>query len=303
MSKLEKLTPEQEALIPVIRDKWINRLFSLPKINEEKATEFVNLVYEISKLKKPKVIIMDSPLAAQKYVQLCTGKKDYEPFSNYGNIGDYGWVAFYDFFRQIGTLKNDTYNQYADLLYESAIFDMLVFENACIVVKMPVHIRRNADGRMHSSTEMAIKWEDGTGFYFINGRHVLDNYFLMAQQGKVTKDTWLSESNEDVKAAWFEIIGSEGVMKVLGAEQVDSNMTVHANGELEEHVLYKTPFILPEIGEKLAWVKYICPSTGSTYLISCNPKWDNVKDAVLDQCPFGGEEIKTYDDYSFTSRS
>lgn len=91
-------------------------------------------------------------------------------------------------------------------------------------------------------------------------------------------------------------------MKILGAVQVDSNMTVHANGEMEEHILYKTTFVLPEIGEKLAWVKYICPSTNSNYLISCNPKWDKVSDAVIDQSPFFGDEIKTIEDYSFNAR-
>jgi hypothetical protein len=126
--------------------------------------------------------------------------------------------------------------------------------------------------------------------------------FALAADGKLTKDVWMSQCNEDTKAAWFEILGPGKVMQVLGGEQIDSCTTIHVNGEMEEHILYKTPFSLPELGEPLAWVKFVCPSTAASYLISVNPKYDNVKDAVLSTCPFNGSDIKSFDEYQFSAR-
>src|SRR3972149_185520 len=61
---LETLTPEQEKLIPVIRDKWLKRYFSL-EFDEKKARELVNYVYSLSKKKKVSIMVMDSPMGIQ----------------------------------------------------------------------------------------------------------------------------------------------------------------------------------------------------------------------------------------------
>jgi hypothetical protein len=66
MSKLEKLTEEQENLIPVIRQQWLDKLFKCDtRIDRPKATELIHWLYEFSKLDKPLVVFVDSPLACQ----------------------------------------------------------------------------------------------------------------------------------------------------------------------------------------------------------------------------------------------
>lgn len=47
MSLIDKLTPEQEALIPVYRDKWRAIALSTERIDREKAAEAVEKAYEI----------------------------------------------------------------------------------------------------------------------------------------------------------------------------------------------------------------------------------------------------------------
>ena len=65
MKKLEALNKNQLELIPKIKNKWINRFNSLPKLDKDKAQAFAEWFYETSNLKKPSVIFVDSPLAAQ----------------------------------------------------------------------------------------------------------------------------------------------------------------------------------------------------------------------------------------------
>src|SRR3990167_5784932 len=65
--KIETLTPEQEALIPIVRDEWIK--FCLGGdclIEKEKAKKGIEWVYSLANLSAPKFIAFaEGPLAAQ----------------------------------------------------------------------------------------------------------------------------------------------------------------------------------------------------------------------------------------------
>ncbi len=62
---LEKLTAKQEKLLPIIRDKRINKLNKPEKLDKIKSKEYIERLYEFSGLKKPIIIFLDSPLGGQ----------------------------------------------------------------------------------------------------------------------------------------------------------------------------------------------------------------------------------------------
>ncbi|WP_199332888.1 hypothetical protein [Nostoc sp. FACHB-190] len=64
MLLIEKLTPEQEALIPVYREKWRQIALSTERIDREKAADAVNAVYKILGCDEPQIVFFDSPYAA-----------------------------------------------------------------------------------------------------------------------------------------------------------------------------------------------------------------------------------------------
>ncbi|MEA5503196.1 hypothetical protein VB735_08760 [Halotia wernerae UHCC 0503] len=64
MSLIEKLTPEQEALIPVYREKWRAIALSTERIDREKAAEVVKAAYVAIDYEQPEIIFCDSPYAA-----------------------------------------------------------------------------------------------------------------------------------------------------------------------------------------------------------------------------------------------
>ena len=125
---IEKLTPEQEALIPVVRDEWINlALRSNGKLNKQAAKEHIEFVYELSELKKPKIHFVDSPYAAQIEANLLNGNKDGKP-EHYRTVcrgigADAGWVGNYDFYTRIGLDFGEKFNRYSDTLKRSGIWD------------------------------------------------------------------------------------------------------------------------------------------------------------------------------------
>ncbi|MEH2381112.1 MAG: DUF6745 domain-containing protein [Nostoc sp.] len=61
---IEKLTPEQEALIPVYRDKWRAIALSTERIDREKAANVVKAAYVAIGFEEPEIVFCDSPYAA-----------------------------------------------------------------------------------------------------------------------------------------------------------------------------------------------------------------------------------------------
>jgi hypothetical protein len=64
LTKIEKLTPSQEALIPVYREKWRAIALSTEPIDRQKAAEAVNAAYQIIGYLPPQIVFCDSPNAA-----------------------------------------------------------------------------------------------------------------------------------------------------------------------------------------------------------------------------------------------
>ncbi len=65
-TKIENLTFEQEALIPVYREKWRNIALSTKPIDRQKAADAIKVVYQLIGYQEPEIIFCDSPFAAGK---------------------------------------------------------------------------------------------------------------------------------------------------------------------------------------------------------------------------------------------
>ncbi|MEH2394727.1 MAG: hypothetical protein V7K21_24735 [Nostoc sp.] len=64
MSLIENLTPEQEALIPVYREKWRAIALSTERIARAKVTEVVKAAYVFVGLSEPEILFFDRLYAA-----------------------------------------------------------------------------------------------------------------------------------------------------------------------------------------------------------------------------------------------
>jgi hypothetical protein len=216
-------------------------------------------------------------------------------YSSYMDLANYGWVSFYDFFEKINILDNFNFKQYKKIL-KSGVFNAYEFENCVFAIQPPIYVERNSQGRLHSTSTAAVKFRDGSSYYFINGRPIPE--WVIEKKDSITKDQFLQEKNSDIKGAIYEVLGSEGIINLLGAEITDSKTIHHANGDVETVELLKTKDTFPELdNEPMAWVKMICPSTGTNYLIGVEPKYNDATEAIASLSPFTKEE------YSFNFRS
>ena len=301
--KLESLTPEQEALIPIIRNEWLNLFYKDQEIDKVKAKEGIEWLYSFCKKDKPKVFFMDSPLGCQILASIGANIRDniganigtnirdniwanYQKSSYYGNISDYGWVAFYKYFQSSNHFTEydwSNFDKFAKLL-QSGIYELYTFENVCIVCSKPKVYQDNAN-RLHNTSSHAVIFKDGFSQYYINGRFMPEWIFK-----GFTKEQFLKEENEDVRGGMYEIIESKGegsMLTFLDAIEIDKQSFVHSNGEIEEMILYKTKESFNEEEDlngkcpaQLAWLKMTCPSTGQTYLIPSDSSFDNCIDAA-----------------------
>ena len=64
LEQISQLTPEQEALIPVYREKWQKMAISTEPIHREKAANAIKAAYEAIALPEPEIIFYDSPYTA-----------------------------------------------------------------------------------------------------------------------------------------------------------------------------------------------------------------------------------------------
>ena len=66
MTRIKKLTPDQEDLMAVVRDDWLDFIFKNDQpMNEAAAKSGVAFLYGLAKLELPRVIIKESPMACQ----------------------------------------------------------------------------------------------------------------------------------------------------------------------------------------------------------------------------------------------
>lgn len=328
---LNKLTKKQEKIMLQTRDEWINLFFDNVKnqkgIDKKMFEEGIVWLYtKLLNKPKPKVVYCDSWISCLITIAILKDKKlnklindksgssvwdsvrasvedsvrasvweIFDLYSSYIDLSNYGWVSFYDFFEKINVVDNFNFKQYKKIL-KSGVLNAYEFENCVFAIQPPIYVERNSQGRLHSTSTAAVKFRDGSSYYFINGRPIPE--WVIEKKDSITKDRFLQEKNSDIKGAIYEVLGSEGIINLLGAEIKDSKTIHHANGDVETVELLKTKETFPELGnDPMAWVKMTCPSTGTNYLVGVDPQYNDAIEAIASLSPFTKEE------YSFNFRS
>jgi hypothetical protein len=305
--KLEKLTPEQEALISVVRDEWIDRFYSQKKIDREAFEEGVNWVYEtMMDLPKPKIIYANTLMECMYLIEKQKAeyfKYEFDPNdiekmksnlsdnSNWLNsYSNFGWTAFYDFFQRIDVLDDENFERYKNLIMACA-FQTFEYDEYVFAVEPPHITHTNEERRLHSLTEKALAWDDGYGFYFVNGFNLSEDIFLKLRDNTLSVEEFLRQENEEVKSAIVSYIqtrdGDEGIYKFFSKHLTEVNTFVD---EKEEQYLEGTTkgmnvgvytLFKGEVNEvDIAYVRCYCPSTDRMFFLGVEPHHTNAKDAI-----------------------
>lgn len=215
MKKLESLTQEQLELAEKIKNFWIDRVFSCSnRLDRERATSYIDWLHELCGLSKTEVVFCDSPMECQKKAQALMNTSEYISFSSKGNIWDYGWVSFYDFFTQIGVINDENFNKYREMLLCN-IYDMIQLSTHTFVSDMPTVIKREAmRNRLHCEDGPAVQFSDGYSQYYWMGINVPSEWIM--DRSSITKETIRNESNAEKRRCLMEILGASDYYELLG---------------------------------------------------------------------------------------
>ena len=234
------LTEEEQKLMEVVREEWINHFNSL-YFDEEKCIKLVNKLYEIGRLPHPKIIMLDSPLALQIACNLQNQVKSqvwtqvksqvrsrvesqvksqvwsrvesqvwsqvgrYYLEAYYGRADDLGWIAWLDYWERIGIHHNKLFLELKEL-FKCGIFTSIQFDKICLVSKPPVFLNRDQMGRMHCENDYAIYFNDGFGLHYIHGVYFEPELFERSFKKKsISAEEILSLKNAEQKSALIQV--------------------------------------------------------------------------------------------------
>jgi len=282
MARIEKLTPEQEARMPEIRDKWIEIGLNTERANKPEAEEGIRKALKAAGYDQDEVefIWVTSPLEGAKKVRdLCEGYA----FPVYGPF-EAGWLAFYDFFGEVCGLKDVVAP--LDGLMQAAqnaglwwpILDEDTNEIQVVVTDRPTAIHLDDQNRLHCTDGPALAYEDGFGIYIVNGVEVPQD--IVEDRSSITTDRILNERNAEVRRIMMELKGEENFIKEIGGDpfQEDDFGKLWRVGMGEDE-----PLVMCEV---------VCPSTGRKYFLRVPP---NIMTCQAGLAWSGGFEVA--DDY------
>ncbi len=292
MAQIEKLTPEQEARIPVVKDKWLDIGLKTGPVDSEQANKNMREAYAIAKCDAPKSFFwFKSPLAGAIAAMKCTkvpeGKKatkkqlkdiesttveEFETLSDadkqlvgdqlsncgYGNQ-DADWLSFYDYFLPY---LPDVVEPLVPLINHAQNCSWWwAFDQACIQTERPSYMNMDDDGRLHHEDRKALEYPDGWGLYMYHGVRVPADY--IEESDKITKDRIMDESNQEFKRIMLDIYG---MAKFLQSEEVE---VLHTDryGTLLSYKGFSEGEDRPD---KFVLVRD--PSTGREYALGVDPE-------------------------------
>lgn len=325
---VDKLTKEQEAQMSVYAKKWIDR-YTSGLVYADNARKQIEWLYSLCEIKKPEIYLVDSPIAAQvvanmighndKLVDLLTKnawksidkdvpiwgdisevewgsqikkKMEYHSYSSYGNISDYGWVAYYDYFFNCVGVKNDNpnFDSFMELI-DSGVYDMIQFDTACIAVSLPVFTKKDNNKRLHSDTGPAVKFRDGYSQWYWKGvfvpRHWIEN-----PETITAKELSDGYKNAEMRRVLIDILGVKDFYHKLGVNEL-TVIDTDTDNQGNPMTLYSFPFfwdtVRPDgkvtVGRKIQMLECVCPSSKRVYNIAPpNQECRNVWDAKASIC-------------------
>lgn len=214
----------------------------------------------------------------------------FNEYSSYIDLSNYGWISFYDFFEKINILDNFEFKQYKKII-KSGVFQAYEYENFVFAVQPPISISKDERGRLHSVSEPSVIFRDKSEYYYIHGVNIQYPLFDKLSQNKYSFDDFVSENNEEIKAAALSFIeerhGNEALFRFISSnlKEIDSYTDKKNEGYLVGttkgmNIGVYTLFKGKIESIDLAFVRCYCPSTDRMFFLAVDPINNNAKDAI-----------------------
>jgi len=272
---INELTPEQEALLPVWREKWLQIGLSCEPCDVAVARPVVDRVYRAGGLQPPAIVLVaDSPMSSAVMGMILRGQVSDQVSDQvwdqvwdrvseqvreqvwdrvWGQVWgahDAGWLSYYSFFQHIG-VECDVVVPLMELARQTGWW----FAGKDVAILQHRHTKVNlVDGRLHCEDGPSVEYRDGLSVWSIEGVRV-DEQVVMCPETQ-TVEQIDSEGNEEIRRVRIERFGVMRYVQESGASVLDQGRN---DVENTYEMLVETKH-----GQRLVTH---CPSTGRKYFL------------------------------------
>jgi hypothetical protein len=148
---------------------------------------------------------------------------------------------------------------------EKGIWSICFFENLCFICRCPIKVLRDERHRLHSESEGAIQWADGTAEYFINGVFFSEELWMGLISKSMEPRKIVEIPNQEQRAIGVRLYGYERLLNDLSTHVVDARKK---NGV--QYELFRVR-LNDDAGRPARILKVECPSTGKKFLLRVSP--------------------------------
>jgi hypothetical protein len=286
--------------------------FLLGETDEEKAVAHLAKVYENLGKKLPQIIWHDSPEAIIDSVRASVGASvrasvrasvwDSVRASVRASVGDSVWASVWASVR--ASVRASVWDSVGDsvrsydvagwsswakffseefehnaledwCLYSEQVSGGILSDDVAHLVRKPKRLVRNANGLLHYDHDKAIEWNDGYGFYYLNGVEFDEKTWKTIVEENLTLTSLGKIENADQRAVAVQMLRPDRLLKQVKAKLVN----VGQKGT----ELYEVPNFM-DTGETEYCMKMEHPSIKGKYYIEwVEPSIGKQKDADLCQ--------------------
>ena len=282
--KLTRLTREQEALLPVIRDKWLRIGLQTGHGDVARAKAGVCAAYKEVGLAPPTIwIVLPSPLHGDIAYLFLRGVGDSVWDSVRDSVGDSvfgqhdaGWLSFYDTFHEFNIKATERLLPLMQVAEEMGWW--WPFRGICILTHRPTALHRDERGRLHCETGSAIDYDGQWGIWAWHGVRVARD--IIEKPELITSQRALAEPNAELRRVMMEVMGTERFFSELQPE------ILHHDMDGPGHPRRLLRIALPNDPEgHMVGVDVQDPSTGRRYILRVRPDVKTCAEAVASTFP------------------
>ena len=293
MATIDKLTPEQEAKLPIYREKWLKIGLCCDPIDENVGRFVSDYYYEkILKKKAVPVEFFRSPVEAWKAI--CRDNNIEE------NMKDFIWpyldgqyfsayLSFYDFMHnELKVPFKNVEENYEWLMKLGQIGLFYPLPDKAYITDRTSHIGINSDGVLHEEARAAVEYRDGFKVFALHGVRVPE-WLVMTPVSQLSGDMLTSRKelkNAEIRREFVRKIGIERCLSQLGWQVIDKKDDYELG---TVNVIDNTP---------RKYLKMLNPSVGVWHLEAVHPDCNTVQDAINWRAY--GDKTKPWQPYELT---
>lgn len=268
MTKIESLTPEQEARFPEFVDKWLKIGLNTDPLDFENAKKAALKMYEIAGLPAPtEFFVAKSPVDAIRIIQgidPSKSKSDILKEFIYG-AHDAGWISFYDYIGEVVGLDVSPIDGIRELAKHCGWASF--YETLVVFQDRPDTIKFDNENRLHCENGPAIHYSDGYSVYAWHGVKIPGEW--ISDPKSLTPTKALRWENIEQRRCAFEILGWANILNSLDTKIIDEDVDPEIGTLIEVDI--------PEIGKE-KFIRVRC-GTGREFAIPVPPEMKTALEA------------------------